>query len=62
MNGIDIIKCAIRYISVVLTVIIFLMWSTYETNNLDLGRTSFKVWITIVMLIIIGVLVWAWLL
>ena len=61
MTGIDSIKYAIRHMSMVLTIIIFWAWSKYETNNWDMSRTSFKVWITIVVLIIVGLRVWAWL-
>ncbi len=61
MNGVDSIKYAIRHMSMVLTIIIFLVWSKYETDNWDMSRTSFKVWITIVALIIVDLLVWAWL-
>ena len=61
MNGIDIIKYVLRFISVILTILIFWAWSKYETNNWDMSRTSFKVWLTIVVLMVVGVFVWAWL-
>ena len=47
-----------------MSVILFVMWSDIEIKDWDQDRTSFKVWITIVVLMIVGVvgvLVWAWL-
>ena len=62
MDGI--FECALRTACITMSVILFVMWSDIEIKDWDQDRTSFKVWITIVVLMIVGVvgvLVWAWL-
>lgn len=62
MDGI--FEWALRTACITMSVILFVMWSDIEIKDWDQDRTSFKVWITIVVLMIVGVvgvLVWAWL-
>ena len=62
MDGIC--EWALRTACITMSVILFVMWSDIEIKDWDQDRTSFKVWITIVVLMIVGVvgvLVWAWL-
>ena len=59
-----IFEWALRTACITMSVILFVMWSDIEIKDWDQDRTSFKVWITIVVLMIVGVvgvLVWAWL-
>ena len=62
MDGI--FEWALRTACITMSVILFVMWSDIEIKDWDQDRTSFKVWSTIVVLMIVGVvgvLVWAWL-
>lgn len=62
MDGI--FEWALRTACITMSVILFVMWSDIEIKDWDQDRTSFKVWITIMVLMIVGVvgvLVWAWL-
>ena len=62
MDGI--FEWALRTACITMSVILFVMWSDIEIKDWDQDRTSFKVWIPIVVLMIVGVvgvLVWAWL-
>ena len=60
-EGVEAIKEAIRHMSILLSMILFLAWSKYETDNWDSSRLSCRVWSASVIAMIIGVLIWAWL-
>lgn len=60
-NGIEALKSGIRYMSILLSMLLFMAWSKYETDNWDSSRLSCRVWSAIVIAMIIGAFIWAWL-